>query len=119
MKASFISFSRNLLITGASKQRSFAVGGEVRLGFKIRGFVKSFCDIAKNRRSHRYFRPTVSCGAIRRLARERADVNGSTENVGLKENDKEGFHCLGLSNWTIYSLLSQFCCLNFQTFSLL
>ena len=34
-------------------------------------------------------------------------------------DEKEGFQCLGHSNWIICSLLSQSCSLNFQTFSLL
>ena len=32
-----------------------------------------------------------------------------------KVGETQGFECLGYSNWTIYSLLSQFCSLTFPT----
>ena len=35
-----------------------------------------------------------------------------------KLDETQGFQCLGHSNWTICSLLSQFCSPNFTTFSL-
>ena len=42
--------------------------------------------------------------------------NQKTPTPNLDET--EGFRCLGHSNWTICSLLSQFCSPNFQTFPL-
>ena len=38
--------------------------------------------------------------------------------IHQKMNETEGFQCLGHSNWTICSPLSQFCSENFPTFSL-
>ena len=44
--------------------------------------------------------------------------NGEMGNLPTpKLNETEGFGCLGHSNWTIYSPLSQFCSKQFSTFS--
>ena len=37
---------------------------------------------------------------------------------GTQVHETQGFWCLGHSNWTICSILSQFCSLNFSTFQL-